>query len=57
MIDFIIAALCALLFTFVALFFVSFVTLGVITSIIHLVSVVYRHLVDGKSPAYQEQTV
>ena len=56
MIDFILAGLSAGLFAFFTLFVVSFVTLGVITGVIHLVAVVYRSLFIDKSSAYQEQT-
>lgn len=56
MIDFILAGLTAGLFTFFALFVVSFVVLGVVTGFIHLVAVVFRSLFIGKSRPYQEQT-
>lgn len=56
MIDFILAGLSAGLLAFCALFFVSFVTLGVVTGMIHLVAVVYRSLFIDKSHPYQKQT-
>jgi len=57
MVDFILAGLSAGLLAFFALFIISFVTLGVITGVIHLVTAIYRSLVFGKNPAYREQTV
>lgn len=57
MIDFILAGLSAGLFTFCALFVVSFVTLGLVTGAIHLVALLFRNLFVGKSRNYQEQTV
>lgn len=56
MIDFILAGLSAGLFAFLALFIVSFVTLGLITGAIHLVAVLYRSMFIGKTQHYQEQT-
>jgi hypothetical protein len=53
--EFILAGLSAMLLAFVALFIISFVTLGMITGVIHLVARVYRSLVIGKTPAYEEQ--
>lgn len=55
MIDFIIAGLSAGLLAFLALFIISFVTLGLITSIIHWVTLLYRNLVFGKTQSYEEQ--
>ena len=51
MIDFILAGLSAGLFAFCTLFVVSFVTLGVITGVIHWITVVYRSLLADKSCA------
>ena len=56
MIDFILAGLSAGLLAFLTLFVVSFITLGLITGMVHLVSAVYRSLVADKSQPYQEQT-
>jgi preprotein translocase subunit SecD len=56
MIDYILAGLSAGLFAFLTLFIFSFVTLSVITGVIHLFSTVYRVLVFGKTQAYREQT-
>ena len=39
------------------LFIISFFTLGMITGVIHLVTLVYRSLFGGESHSYQEQTV
>ena len=55
MIDFILAGLSAGLFAFLTLFVVSFITLGTITGMIHLVTAVYRSLVNDKSQPYREQ--
>ena len=55
MIDFILAGLSAGLLAFLALFIISFVTLGLITGVIHLVALVYRSLVFGKTPTYEDQ--
>ena len=55
MIDFILAGLSAGLLAFLALFIISFVTLGLITGVIHLVTLVYRSLVFGKTADYEEQ--
>jgi len=55
MIDFILAGLSAGLLAFLALFIISFVTLGLITGVIHLVTLVYRSLIFGKTPTYEEQ--
>jgi preprotein translocase subunit SecD len=55
MIDFILAGLSAGLLAFLALFIISFVTLGLITGVIHLVTLVYRSLVFGKTPTYEDQ--
>ena len=57
MIDIILAGLSAGLIAFLTLFIISFVILGAITGVIHLVTTVYRSLVFGKTPAYEEQTV
>lgn len=57
MIDFILAGLSAGLFAFLALFVVSFITLGLITGAIHLLAVAYRSLFIGKHEYYQEQAV
>lgn len=57
MTDIIITGLIAGLIAFLALFIISFFILGVITGVIHLVTTVYRNLVFGKAPAYEEQTV
>ena len=56
MADFILAGLSAGLIAFLIFFIISFITLGVITGVIHLVSVVFRSLVIGNAPTYQEQT-
>lgn len=56
MIDYILAGLGAGLFAFLTLFIISFITLGVITGLIHLVAAVYRSLVIGKTQTYREQT-
>ena len=56
MIDFILVALSAVLFAFCILFIVSFVTLSVITAIIHFTGVIYRCLFIAKPHVYQEQT-
>lgn len=53
--DFILAGLSAGLFAFLTLYIISFVTLGMITGIIHLVTAVYRSLVLGKTSGYKEQ--
>lgn len=55
MTDFILAGLSAGLLAFLTLFIISFVTLGVITGIIHLITLVYRSLVLGKTVDYEEQ--
>ena len=55
MIEFILAGLSAGLLAFLALFIISFVTLGLITGVIHLVTLVYRSLVFGKTATYEEQ--
>ncbi|MDX2452082.1 hypothetical protein [Desulfosarcina sp.] len=55
MIDFILAGLSAGLLAFLTLFIISFVTLGLITGVIHLVTLVYRSLVFGKTATYEEQ--
>ncbi|MCB2148666.1 MAG: hypothetical protein KQI81_19460 [Deltaproteobacteria bacterium] len=55
MIDYILAGLGAGLFAFLTLFIISFITLGVITGLIHLVAAVYRSLVIGKTQTYREQ--
>ncbi len=55
MTDFILAGLSAGLLAFLTLFIISFVTLGVITGIIHLITLVYRSLVFGKTVDYEEQ--
>lgn len=55
MIDFILAGLSAGLFVFITLFIVSFVTLGAVTGVIHLVATVYRNLSGNKSGVYEEQ--
>jgi hypothetical protein len=57
MTDFMLAGLSAGLFTFLALFIISFIALGMITGLIHLVTLAYRSLVVGKTPAYKEQAV
>ena len=55
MTDFMLAGLSAGLFAFLALFIISFIALGMITGVIHLVTLVYRSLVIGKTPAYEKQ--
>ena len=55
MIDFILAGLSAGLLAFLALFIISFVTLGLITGVIHWVTLLYRNLIFGKTQAYDEQ--
>ena len=55
MTDFILAGLGAGLLAFLVLFILSFFTLGVITGIIHVVTLVYRSLVFGKTATYEEQ--
>ena len=55
MTDFILAGLSAGLLAFLTLFIISFVTLGVITGVIHMVTLVYRSLVFGKTVDYEEQ--
>ena len=57
MIDFIIAGLSAGLFVFCTLFLVSFITLSVLTAMIHGVAVVSRSLLIDKSHPHQQQTV
>ncbi len=57
MIDFILAGLSAGLFAFLTLFIVSYVTLGVITGIIHLATLAYRSMSGSKPAVYHEQTV
>lgn len=53
--DLIIAGLSVGLLTFCTLFIVSFVILGAVTGMIHLVAFVFRILGIDKSPAQQEQ--
>jgi hypothetical protein len=55
MTDIILAGLSAGLIAFLALFIISFFTLGLITGVMHLVTLVYRSLVFGKTSAYEEQ--
>jgi len=55
MTDFILAGLSAGVFAFLTFFIVSFVTLGVITGAIHLVTKAYRSLLFTKTHTYQEQ--
>ncbi len=55
MTDFMLAILSAGLLAFLALFIISFVTLGVITGVIHVFTLVYRSLVFGKTVDYEEQ--
>ena len=55
MTDFILAGLSAGLLAFLTLFMISFVTLGVITGVIHLITLVYRSLVFGKTVDYEEE--
>ena len=50
------AGLSAVLIIFLTLFILSFITLSVITCIMHWVGVVYRHLFIGKPDNYQEQS-
>ena len=57
MIDFILAGLSAGLFAFCALFVVSFVTLGLVTGSIHLVTLLFRNLLIEKNRNFREQTV
>lgn len=54
--EFIIAGLSAGLLAFLALYIISFIALGMITGVIHLVSLVYRSLGIGRPPAYEEQS-
>jgi hypothetical protein len=56
MTDFVLAGLSAGLVAFLTLFIISFITLGLITGVIHLATFVYRSLVIGKTAAYEEQT-
>ena len=55
MTDFILAGLSAGLLAFLVLFIISFVTLGMVTGVIHVVTLVYRSLVFGKTADYEEQ--
>ena len=55
MTDFVLAGLSAGLLAFLALFILSFVTLGLITAVIHLVAFVYRSLVFGKTVDCEKQ--
>ena len=57
MIDFILAGLSAGLFAFFSLFVVSFVTLGLVTGVIHVVTLIVRSLFADKRQYGQEQTV
>lgn len=54
--EFIIAGLSAGLLAFLALYIISFIALGMITGVIHLVTLVYRSLGIGRPPAYEEQS-
>ncbi|WP_372682501.1 hypothetical protein [Desulfosarcina sp.] len=56
MTDFILAGLSAGLLAFVALFILSFVTLGLISGMIHLATLAYRSLVFSKTIDYKGQT-
>ena len=55
MTDFILAGLSAGLLAFMALFIISFVTLGMVSGIIHVATLVYRSLVFGKTADYEKQ--
>ena len=55
MIDFILAGLSAGLLAFLALFIISFVTLGLITGVIHWITVLYRNLFFVKTQASEKQ--
>jgi hypothetical protein len=56
MIDFMFATLGAVLLVFCTLFIISFVTLGMITGLIHLVAAAYRSLFISQSNPYPEPT-
>lgn len=56
MINLILAGMGAGLLVFCTLFIVSFITLVVITGIIHLVTVVYRSLFFEKPIPHRQQT-
>jgi hypothetical protein len=57
MIDFILAGLSAGLFAFFSLFVLSFVTLGLVTGVIHVAALIIRSLLGDKNQYGQEQTV
>jgi hypothetical protein len=57
MIDFFLAGLSAGLFAFLALFILSFATLGMVTASMHLLMAVNRALFGDKPRDYQDQAV
>ena len=57
MIDFFLAGLSAGLFAFLALFIVSFVTLGMVTGSVHLIMALHRTLIGQKPRNYRDQAV
>lgn len=56
MIDFILAGLSAGLFVFLIFFIVSFVTLGMVTGTVQLLTMAYRWVLTDKGHTHQEQT-
>ena len=57
MVDSVLAGWGAVLFAFLICFIVSFVTLGLIRGIVHLISLGYRVIMGPKAASYQEQAV
>lgn len=57
MIDYVFAGLGAVLLVFIICFIVSFVTLSLISGIVHLISSGYRLIMGPKAASYREQAV
>lgn len=57
MLDYLLTGLSAGILVFLTLFFISFITLGVITGFVHLSSVIYRGLFVVKVPSYRSRAL